>query len=358
MIARRHFLLRTLAAPAALLACHGERALRGADLPAARSDPSVVVYKGTYPGWPWVAAGADGTLYCVFREGTAHDYSPSGRALLCRSTDRGKTWTRAEVIVDAPDVDDRNVAIAVLGNKDLLVTYNTYTRARESLAMTVRSTDGGRTWGKPRPVGRPNTRTRAAARALADGTLVLPYYVAPGSGALAALSRDNGATWETVAVPDADGFVGDEWDVLEVAPGRLVGILRNSHAKADGTFWKTESRDGGRTWAVPERTNVRSERYPSPAQLVLQGRTPTLIYADRRMISVSAVRTSDPSFRRWDVEHRLPCYLYNADGSPITDGSYPVSAPVSRRQRLIVDYEIRKDTRRITGHFVTFPDDW
>ncbi|HJT75668.1 MAG TPA: hypothetical protein VJ739_00550, partial [Gemmataceae bacterium] len=80
--------------------------------------------------------------------------------------------------------------------------------------------------------------------------------------------------------------------------------------------------------------------------------------ADWGMVSVSAVRTADPSFRRWDVEHRLLCYRYNADGSPITDGSYPVSAPVSRRRRLIVDYEIRKDSRRITGHFVTFPEGW
>ena len=114
-------------------------------------------------------------------------------------------------------------------------------------------------------------------------------------------------------MPDAEGFVGDEWDLLEVEPDRLVGILRNNQPRSDGTFWKTESRDGGRSWAVPLPTNVQSKRFSSPPQIVRHGQTPILIYADRRMVSVSAVRTDDPDFLHWDVDHRLPCYLYNAD---------------------------------------------
>jgi hypothetical protein len=35
-----------------------------------------------------------------------------------------------------------------------------------------------------------------------------------------------------------------------------------------------------------------------------------------------------------------------------------VSAAVGPRERLIVDYEIRKESRRITGYFVTFPEGW
>jgi hypothetical protein len=94
--------------------------------------------------------------------------------MLCRSTDRGKTWSKARVVVDAPEVDDRNVAVVELPSKDLLVSYNTYTKKRESLAMTVRSADGGKTWGKPAAVGVENTRTRSAALVLRDRTLLLP----------------------------------------------------------------------------------------------------------------------------------------------------------------------------------------
>ncbi|MHC4405112.1 MAG: hypothetical protein ACYTG0_36155 [Planctomycetota bacterium] len=83
-----------------------------------------------------------------------------------------------------------------------------------------------------------------------------------------------------------------------------------------------------------------------------------MVYADRRMVSVSAVRTTDPDFLKWDVEGRLPCYVYNADETAIADASYPVSAPVGPSCRLIVDYEIRKTTKRVAGYFVTFPADW
>lgn len=325
---------------------------------AVRSKPDVVIYDGAYPGWPWICAGADGTLYCVFREGAVHDFSAVGKAMICMSRDQGKSWTKPAIVVDAPGVDDRNVAVVELPNKDLLVTYNSYTKARDSLAMSVRSSDGGKTWSAPRPIGEPNSRTKSAAVVLANGSLLLPFYVAPGNGALAAVSKDNGRSWKTVRVPDAEGFVGDEWDALEVSPGKIIGVLRNSHRKTDGTFWITQSADGGLTWSTPRPSNVRSARYPSPAQICRQGKTPTLIFADRRMVSVSAVRTADPNFLRWDLEHRLPCYLYNADESPILDGSYPVSVAVGRNRRLNVDYEIRKDSRRIVGYFVDFPRDW
>lgn len=322
------------------------------------SRPSAVIYEGSYPGWPWVAAGKAGALFCVFREGTIHDYSPSGKVMFSRSTDQGRRWSRAETIVDAPEVDDRNAAIVELPDGSLLVTYNTYTSARESTAQSVRSTDGGKSWSAPAAIGIASTRTRAGAVVLHDGSLLLPLYLAPGSGAIAARSTDNGRTWQGVRVPDADGFVGDEWDLLEIEPGRLIGILRNNQPASDGTFWKTESRDGGRSWAVPRATNVQSKRFPSPPQIVRHGQTVMLIYADRRMVSVSAVRTTDPEFLRWDVDRRLPCYRYNADESPISDASYPVSARLDDRRRIIVDYEIRKDSHQISAYIVTLPADW
>ena len=325
---------------------------------APKSEPDVIIYDGSYPGWPWITTGTDGTLYCVLREGTEHGFSPEGRLMLSASSDKGSTWSPAKVIVDEPGVDDRNVAIVELSNKELLVTYNTYTAAKESLAMSVRSADGGQSWSGPVSIGTPNTRTKSAAVTLASGTVLLPYYIAPGNGALAALSGDNGQTWHTVRVPDTDGFIGDEWDVLEVEPGRLIGAFRNSHPDSKGFFWISESRDGGETWSIPKPSNVQSKRHNSPAQLTRHNDTPTLIYSDRRMVSVSAVTTSDPEFLQWDIDSRLPCYQYNVDASPIPDGSYPVSVQVGPRKRLIIDYEIRDTSKRIAGYFITFPEDW
>lgn len=323
-----------------------------------KTKPDVVIYDGTYPGWPWIAAGASATLYCVWREGTIHDYSADGRIMLAQSSDKGRKWSGPKVIIDEPNVDDRNVAIVELPNGELLVSYNTYTAAKESQAMVARSSDGGRTWAKSESIGVPNTRTRAAAIVLSNGDLLLPLYTAPGNGAIAALSYNNGRNWESVAVPNTDGFLGDEWTALEVEPKRIIGVSRNNVPQSDGFFWVTQSTDRGKTWSVPQKTNVQSERYPSPAQLCMHGTTPTLIYSDWREVSVAAAKTTDPNFVTWDVDHRFRCYQYNAEGAAVPDGGYPCSVQVTSRIRLIVDYEIGGAGGKITGYYCTFPENW
>jgi hypothetical protein len=223
--------------------------------------------------------------------------------------------------------------------------------------MVTSSKDAGATWSRPTPMADLDARTRSAPIVLALGEIVTPIYRAPGNGSIAARSSDGGKTWELSDVPDVEHFLGDEWDVLEVEKGRIVGIIRENEVR-DGYFWKTESRDGGRSWDPPVKTNVRDARSTSPAHLDLHGKTPVLTYADRRMISVSMVTTDDDAFVRWDVENRLPCYQYRPDGQPISDGSYPVSVAVGEHRRLIVDYEIRPEGKWIAGYFVDLPRDW
>jgi len=329
-----------------------------------KSTPDVVIYEGSYPGWPWVITAHDGTMYCVFREGTVHGFSPTGKAMFTKSTDHGRTWASASVIVDEPGVDDRNVAIVELPNRELLVTYNTYaqnpqTKKMTSQVMTIRSSDGGKTWGSPETGPVENSQSKSAAIVLQNGSLLWPFYIAPKNGAIAAISKDLGKTWDVVHIPESEDFTGDEWDLVETAPGHLLAIMRNANRKKTPALCFSESRDSGKTWSVPQATNLNTGIF-APAQIFLQGakKTPTVIYPDRRMISISAVRTTDPKFLNWDVEHQLSCYFYRADESRIPDGSYAVSAPSGPHQRLVVDYEIRPESKRITGYFVDFPEDW
>jgi hypothetical protein len=322
-----------------------------------KSKPDVLVYDGTYPGWPWVAAGSGGTLYCVFREGTVHGYSGVGRAMLVKSVDKGKTWSEASVIIDYPFVDDRNVAITELGSGDLLVTYNVYMSDKKCEAMTIRSRDGGDTWLAPQSAGVPDTRTRGAAVQLRSGAVLFPLYSASRKGAIAGRSEDGGTTWTHAFVPNSDGFVGDEWSVLEVEAGHLVGVSRNHHPQPDANFYVTESQDDGKTWSPGRKTNVHTVR-PCPAQITKHNGAPMLVYADHRMVSVAAATTKDPAFVEWDVDHRLRCYQYMEDGSRIPDTGYPCSVAVGPNTRLVVDYEIRPDSKRIAGYFVEFPGDW
>ena len=359
---RRHFLRRVAIAGSA--ASFGWPAGRGmaepgpSDEPSSsvKSQPDVILQRGGYPGWPWVAR-AGKRLVCVFRDDGIHGFSPSGKILWTASPDDGLTWARARVVVDQPEVDDRNAAVIQLPDGRLMVCYNTYTSRRVSRPMVICSDDDGESWGRPLLVADLDARTRGAPLVLASGEILLPIYRAPGNGSIAARSGDGGKSWELAPVPDTAGFVGDEWTVLEVEPARVVGIIRNSGAR-DGHFWKTESRDGCRTWDGPVKTNVRDARSTSPAHIARHGKAPILTYADRRMVSVSMVVTHDPDFTRWDLEARLACYQYRPDGQPIADASYPVSVAVGPHRRLIVDYEIRPEGKWIAGYFVDLPEAW
>ncbi len=323
-----------------------------------KSRPDVIVFSGDYPGWPWVCRSGNGTLFCVFREGTEHMYSEKGRALFTKSVDGGKTWAVASVIADEPQVDDRNVAIAEHPSGDLWVNYNTYTREGISQAMWVQSGDGGQTWSEPQPIPVSDTRTRSALKFLSNGWILAPLYLDPGRAAVAAISKDDGKTWEGIRIPNTEGFVGDEWDVIELEPGHLIGLSRNNHEASDRFFYRFESHDSGLTWEVPVRTNLQTGGYAAPVQLFMQDGVPTVIYPDQRMVSVSAAFTRDPEFLVWNLEEGLPCYVYDPNRTPILDGSYAVSAWVDPHTRLIVDYEIREDSKWITGYFVEFPENW
>lgn len=360
---RRAFLSKALGASAAVLSGCGRGWAAVPTTPSAatnavKSQPDVIVYRGGYPGWPWVAKAGAGKLVCVWRDDSVHGFSASGKVMWSESRDNGKTWAAGRIVVDEPGVDDRNAAVVQLPDGAWMVCYNTYTSKAVSRSNVVVSKDRGAHWTRPVTIADLDARTRAAPLALSSGDLLIPFYKAPGNGALAARSSDGGKTWDVAGVPDVKGFVGDEWTALEVEPGRLIGIIRNSGVPRDGYFWKTESRDGGRRWSRPVKTNVQSARHPSPAHLDLHGKTPVLTYADRRMVSVSMVTTRDHEFARWDVEKRLPCYQYRPDGKPIRDGSYPVSVAVGRHRRFIVDYEIRPEGKQIAGYFVDLPHSW
>lgn len=325
---------------------------------APKTQPDVVLFRGNYPGWPWIARTPSGKLVATFREGAEHGYSPGGHVLLCESADGGQNWTTAKNVADEKDVDDRNAAVLALSDDDWIVSYNTYTSNQVSRPMVVRTHDAGRTWSAPQLVADLDARTRGGAIKLSSGELLLPIYRAQGNGSLCARSEDNGKTWQIVELMDVEGYVGDEWSLAEVSPGRIVGIHRNNHASRDGFLWRTVSTDAGKTWSAPQRTNVQTQRHAAPAQILMQNGRPILAYADRRMVSISLVTTEDPELLNWDLERKLSVAQYLPDGSPISDAGYPSAVAVGENRLLVIDYEITEEEHLVTGYFVDLPAAW
>ena len=210
--------------------------------------------------------------------------------------------------------------------------------------------------------------TRGAPIGLSTGDVVLPIYTHDDKGVyncVAMRSSDLGKTWDEHPLPNPDNLPGDEWTIAEVEAGRIIGIT-HIREQDDGRYFKTESRDGGRSWDVPVKTNVSQPdpamwpgRNGGPPHLAMHGSTPVLTYPDHRLTSVAMATTRDPDFINWDVDNRLTCYRYPEE---ISDGGYPTSVAIGKHRRLVLDYEIRAgntvDGMWIAGYFVDLPEEW
>ncbi|KAB2673623.1 MAG: exo-alpha-sialidase [Verrucomicrobia bacterium] len=189
-----------------------------------------------------------------------------GRAMVMRSTDGGRTWGKPTTLADTPD-DDRHPAFVELRDGTVLCSFFTYPGEPEggdlskdpSLAARVhfvRSFDGGRTWEK-------KTR-RLETGFLYDETDGPLLRLRDGSVVAAINGRPRGGP------PDAAALVrstdrGRTW--------KTVGTVRTDHDLQEVTVAElpggelvmmarpegdiTWSRDHGRTWTPPVTFGMR-----------------------------------------------------------------------------------------------------
>jgi hypothetical protein len=188
-----------------------------------------------------------------------------GRAMIIRSTDQGKTWSKPVTLIDTPD-DDRHPAWLALPDGALVCSLFTYPGGepadfvrRPELAYRVgifRSFDLGKTWEKglirpPSPFIADESDGPMVL--LKDGSILLTLSGVPKQGcpAQAAVftSRDRGATWKLLSVIKADHDL-DEANAVQLTDGQLVLM-----ARPEGDIcW---SGDHGRTWTPPVTFGMR-----------------------------------------------------------------------------------------------------
>jgi sialidase-1 len=288
---------------------------------------------GGYEAFPDVARTKKGELLCVFYAGFSHVSLPkwapggklpencaqAGRICMVRSRDDGKTWSKAEIVVDTP-LDDRDPSIVELPNGDLLCDYFCL-RANDKPgyevvhSALVRSRDDGRTWSEPQPLF-DRWVPSSPIRVLSDGHLAMSlYYVGPdarpnGSYAGFAVSSDNGRTWsKPVAVGKGSEIPMDaEPDVCEVTKGNLLMVLRPAMAYS----W---SHDDGKTWSEAKRIGFEGH-----APYLLKTKTGVLLLAHRLPgtslhYSLDDGRTWSGSVQLDTVGGAYPSLCELADGS-------------------------------------------
>ena len=188
-----------------------------------------------------------------------------GRAMIMRSTDEGKTWSKPATLIDTPD-DDRHPAWVELPDGTLLcslfiypgVEFADFVKRPEDAYHTViiRSYDHGQTWDKK--LIRPPSPFLADESdgpmvLLKDGSVLLTISGVTKQGgpeeAAVFTSHDRGATWEIVSVIKTDHDL-DEANATQLPDGQLLLI-----ARPEGDIcW---SRDQGRTWTAPVTFGMR-----------------------------------------------------------------------------------------------------
>lgn len=211
-----------------------------------------------------------------------------GRAMIIRSGDEGKTWSKPVTMLDTPD-DDRSPSLIEMPDGTLLCSMFTYPGTEQAdviknpaLACRVaiiRSFDHGKSWDKkiirlPSPFL--SDATDGPMVLLKDGSVLHTIYGTPMDGgpeqAAVFTSKDNGATWQLLSIVKAGNqlqeiIVSKDMDTEQTRvfskehelSEANVTVLPDSQwvmmARPEGDIcW---SRDQGRTWTEPVSFGMR-----------------------------------------------------------------------------------------------------
>ncbi|MEN6451268.1 MAG: sialidase family protein [Thermoguttaceae bacterium] len=275
-----------------------------------------------FVGWDAPIRLRDGTLLVSFSTGYWHASPPTplrmapsilaewkklgmptdvdaprgGRAMLVRSTDNGRTWSKPETLIDTP-ADDRSPAIAELPSGVLACSLFTApgwadpVKSPELACRTgvVRSLDGGRTWEKEvRRLPSPflSDATDGPPLVLRDGSVIVAAYGPPAPGKPDGIavfrSTDEGQTWRLLSTVTSDHEMS-EMGLAQLPDGRLVMITRPE----GDVLW---SSDGGRTWTKPATLGIRMYE---PSLTVLHDGTLVCLHGSCRVGGLRVIFSRD-----------------------------------------------------------------
>jgi sialidase-1 len=155
-------------------------------------------------------------------------WEPQKRVGVAESTDDGKTWRwLADIPARPGDSAEAYHELHAVETADgrLIVHIRNHNKTNAGETLQSESTDGGRTWTEPRPIGvwgLPSHLLR-----LRDGRLLMSYgYRRAPFGNQARLSSDDGRTWSEPVVISDDGAGGDLGypSTVELPGGELLTV--------------------------------------------------------------------------------------------------------------------------------------
>lgn len=214
------------------------------------------------------------------------------RENVCTSSDEGRTWTCRPLVTAGPKITVSNER-ALLQTRDgvLIAVFmnladrrfwkwdaKTNTPSPESRlnVWSIRSTDGGKTWGEAQTVMEGYCGAIRDMIQTRSGRIVVPVQPLLHDKARHAtrmyVSDDEGQSWRATQLFDAggrghhDGAL--EGTLTELKDGRLWLLLRTNH----DDFYSSYSRDDGETWSEMQPAGIGASSAPAMLKRQASGR--------------------------------------------------------------------------------------
>lgn len=218
---------------------------------------------GKYKHSPSITELPNGDLYMAFYSGES-EYSPDTAIYGSRYRD-GK-WSAPKKI--AASAEPLGNPVVWARDAELVLNYVVRKGATWSTAITVgsRSRDGGATWSAQKVLSdKPGMMIRNRPLKLASGRWLIPAYIETGSdGEFLPPDTSSVALFEdgTVSAPIRSRIGNLQPAIVELARDHLLAYCRRGggySGKERAFVVRSESRDGGKTWAAGVETE-----FPNP----------------------------------------------------------------------------------------------
>ena len=218
---------------------------------------------------------ANGDLYVAYYGGSG-EYGTDTKVFGARQIKGEKKWSTPRVIADTPDRSEGNAVVWQAPDGKVWLFYlsrygDTWSTSRIKAKI---STDGAKTWSDPMMLTfEAGTMIRSQPIVLHDGNYLLPIYhetghdteiVGPDSTSLFLRYDPKKKTWtETNRIGSRIGNI--QPSVVQITDDYLIAYSRRGGGygpTTDGYLVRSESRDGGRTWAPGKDSKFPKRGYP------------------------------------------------------------------------------------------------
>ncbi len=243
----------------------------------------------------------DGTLTCVWFGGTMEGMGDIS-IYMSRLAPGAERWSEPEQLSNDPLKSEQNPLLfrALDGKVWLLFTSQSAGNQDGSVVKFRVSDDGGQSFG---PVGilhdAPGTFVRQSIIVNAAGDWLLPIFRCVGIAgqkwtgsadtAAVLVSRDQGKSWTTNAVPDSVGAV--HMNIVPTGNGAMSAFYRDRFAE---NVRASFSADDGVSWSAPVATNLPNNNSSVQARRLANGAI-ALVYNH-----IGAVNSSDRRLSLYD----------------------------------------------------------